>query len=102
MKEKVINFDFVWIPMSVGGVSFSPFVNMRTSIRWQKYYEYFLSCSHDIQWEEVEFNENTYQGKALGRFNSDASLPIYFLEDGEPLEFLSGYKVLAVGILRKL
>jgi len=94
-----INFDFIWIPGSLGGHGSEPYKGMRTTIRWQKHLNEFLQCARDVQWESVDFDANTLQGRAACRLASDEPLPEGWLKEGELIELLNGYRVLAVGRL---
>lgn len=99
MKTK-LQFDFIWIPNSLGGHSAEPYEGMRTTIRWQKYLNEFLQCARDVQWESFSFDSSTFQGSATCHLTSeDGSLPEAWLREGELIELLNGYRVLAVGRL---
>jgi len=96
-----LQFDYIWVPGSLGGHSSEPYEGMRTTIRWQKYLTEFLQCSRDIQWETFSFDSETLQGKATCNIISEDPLPEEWLRDGELIELLSGFRVLAVGRLTK-
>ena len=97
-----IKFDFIWIPQSLGGHDAEPYKGMRTTIRWQKYLNEFLQCARDVQWESIDFDLKTKQGSATCRLASDDPLPDSWLKEGELIELLSGYRVLAIGRLVSL
>lgn len=101
MMNTILRFDFIWIPGSLGGHSAEPYEGMRTTIRWQKYLNEFLQCARDVQWETIDFDPATSQGQATCRLTSDAPLPNEWLKDGELIELLSGFRVLAVGRITK-
>lgn len=94
-----IIFDFIWIPGSLGGHGSEPYEGMRTTIRWQKQLNEFLQCARDVQWESVDFDVDTLQGKAVCKFTSGEPLPEEWLREGELIELLNGYRVLAIGRL---
>jgi hypothetical protein len=74
---------------------------MRTAIRWQKHLNEYLQCARDVQWEKIEFDSESSQGKAICRLTSEESLPSEWLKEGELIEMLSGFRVLAVGKIAK-
>ncbi|MEQ1560886.1 MAG: hypothetical protein ABL933_18370 [Methyloglobulus sp.] len=94
-------FNFIWIPSSLGGHSGAPYEGMRTIIRWQKYINEFIQCARDIQWEIIHFDPATLQGKASCKLSSDAPLPGEWIKDGELIELLGGFNVLAIGRIVK-
>ena len=94
-----IIFDFIWVPSSLGGHGSEPYEGMKTTIRWQKYLNEFLQCARDVQWVSVDFEVNTRQGKAVCKFTSEEPLPEEWLREGELIELLNGYRVLAIGRL---
>jgi hypothetical protein len=92
-----LQFNFIWVPSSLGGHDGIPFKGMRTTIRWQKHLIEFLECARDVQWEEISFDPLIYQGEATCHFISDEPLPSDWLLDGELIEMLNGFRVLAIG-----
>ncbi len=98
MKTK-LQFDYVWIPSSLGGHSAAPYEGMRTTIRWQKYLSEFLQCARDVQWESFSFDPQTLQGTANCHLTSEEPLPAEWLCEGQLIELLSGFRVLAIGRL---
>lgn len=94
-----LRFEFVWVPSSLGGHSGVPYEGMRMTIRWQKHLNEFLQCARDVQCENIEFDSGTGQGSATCKFISGAPLPDDWIKDGELIELLSGFRVLAVGRL---
>ncbi|MCB1869074.1 MAG: hypothetical protein KDI43_11225 [Gammaproteobacteria bacterium] len=92
-----LQFDYIWIPSALGGHNSPPYEGMRTTIRWQKYLNEFLSCARDVQWIEFSFDPETLQGKATCKFTMEDPVPDAWLRDGELIELLSGFRVLAVG-----
>ncbi|ALG69014.1 hypothetical protein [Beggiatoa leptomitoformis] len=93
--NKIFQADFIWIPHSLGGYRGPPYEGMRTNIRWQKHIEDFLQCLRDVQWEEINFDPNILLGSATGKLIN--SVPAEWLKEGEYIEILNGYHVLAVG-----
>ena len=92
-----LQFSFIWIPNSLGGHDGEPYEGMRTTIRWQKYLSEFMKCARDVQWEVIDFDSKTLQGKATCKLTSDKLLPAEWLKDGELIEMLNGFRVLAIG-----
>lgn len=70
---------------------------MRVQIRWQKYIEAYLQCVRDIQCESLIFDPKALQGRATCFFGSDEPIPEKWLQDGELIELLDGFRVLAIG-----
>lgn len=97
MVNTKLQFNFIWVPSSLGGHNGEPYEGMRTTIRWQKYLNAFLQCARDVQWEAIDFDPLVSQGKATCRLTSDEPLPNEWLKDGELIEMLNGFHVLAVG-----
>jgi len=101
--SETLRFNFIWIPSSLGGHSGKPYEGMRTTIRWQKYLNEFLQCARDVQWEVIHFDSQVSQGEATCRLTSDEPLPSEWLKEGELIEMLNGFRVLAIGrIIKKL
>lgn len=92
-----LHFDFIWVPNYLGGHSAGPYEGMRTTIRWQKYLSEFLQCAWDVQWETFSFDPESLQGSAICEFKTEEPLPEEWLKDGEFIELLSGFHVLAIG-----
>lgn len=92
-----LRFSFIWVPQSLGGHTVGPYEGMRTTIRWQKHLHEFLQCARDAQWEKIDFDPGSSQGEAICKLTSDEPLPDEWLNTGELIEMLSGYRVLAVG-----
>ncbi len=97
--KKYLQFDYIWIPNSLGGHNAPPYEGMRTTIRWQKYLEQFMCSARDIQWETLTFNPQNLQGHATCFLTLDTQLPNYLFQDGELIELLNGSRVLAIGRL---
>ena len=96
-----LKLDFIWIPTSLGGHSGEPYEGMRTTIRWQKHLDEFLECARDVQWEKITFDFRSSQGQAICKLSSANSVPDDWLEDGELVEMLNGFRVLAIGRIVK-
>jgi len=96
---EVISIKFIWIPASLGGHTHTPWDGMRVSIRWQNHIDAYLECIRDIECSLVSYDPATLQGEITGRFTSDLPIPADWLCDGELIELLNGYRVLAVGCI---
>lgn len=94
-------FNFIWVPSSLGGHSGEPYEGMRTTIRWQRYINEFLQCARDVQWEAINFDTKSFQGQATCKLTSPDEVPDEWLKDGVLIEMLSGFRVLAVGRITK-
>ena len=95
--KKTLKYNFIWIPHELGGHNASPYKGMRTLIRWQKFLAEYLDNSRVIQWETLTFDPETLQGTAVGSFTPNEPPPDDWLRDGELVEFIGSYNVLAVG-----
>lgn len=89
--------DFFWVPTSVGGHRSEPYSGMRLTIRWQRYLEAYLQRSRDVECISLTFDSKQGRGAGIFSLLSDDALPSEWLREGELIELLSGYKVLAVG-----
>lgn len=92
-----LEIDFFWVPASVGGHRSGPYLGMRLTIRWQRYIEAFLLRSRDVECVSLSFDPEQRRGNGTFVFLSNDALPSGWLQQGELIELLSGYKVLAVG-----
>ena len=95
--ENKISIHFIWIPQDLGGHSAAPWPGMRLTIRWQRYIEDYLKIARDTECQLESFDPATGRGTATCLFRSDIPLPEDWLRDGELIELLSGFRVLAVG-----
>ncbi|GAA3973694.1 hypothetical protein GCM10022278_33510 [Allohahella marinimesophila] len=92
-----LRFSFIWVPHSLGGHTAAPYEGMRTTIRWQRYLDEHLQCARDVQWENITFGSESSLGSAVCRLATDEPLPDEWLKEGQLIEMLSGFRVLAVG-----
>ncbi|XSG77492.1 hypothetical protein ACP8Y2_10830 [Herpetosiphon llansteffanensis] len=88
-----IAFDFFWLPEQFSGHSQSPFVHMQTNIRG----ECIQFPMRMIEWIQLEYDQITSQGYALGKFI--AAIPIHKeqFKCGELIKLIDGYTIIAVG-----
>ena len=96
MKTDLL-IDFVWVPADVGGHSAAPYSGMRLSIRWQQYLEAYLQCVRDVECQVMAFDSITSKGRALCSLSSEAEVPAEWIQAGQLVESLNGFRVLAVG-----
>lgn len=89
--------DFVWIPFDLGGHSGDPYSGMRLTIRWQQHLQAYLQSARDVECQLVTYDSNTSRGKALCTLSTESTLPIEWVKDGQLIELLNGFRVLAVG-----
>lgn len=97
---KRLRVDCFWIPHSHGGRRFGPHPGLRLGIRWQKYIQEGLDIYRDIQIDEISFDSSTNQGIADLLLMSD--VPSEWTRNGELVEFLEGFKVVAVGYIEEV
>ena len=97
--ELVLNF--LWIPPDLGGHSTGPYSGMRLSIRWQRHLKEYLDGARDVQCSVLHFDLQTLKGKAPCTFSSTAAVPLEWLQDGELVELLNGFRALAVGKIER-
>lgn len=92
-----LRIDFIWIPSDLGGHSADPYSGMRLSIRWQRHLEAYLQCARDVECQLVSYDSSTSRGRAVCTLSAEALVPAEWLREGELVELLSGFRVLAVG-----
>lgn len=92
-----LDIDYLWIPRALGGHRSEPYIGMRPGIRWQRYIREHLERSRDIECTKVTFDRDSMRGSATVRTVSDDPIPTEWLREGELVELVDGYKVLAVG-----
>jgi hypothetical protein len=88
-------FHFLWMPKELGGHTDGPWEGMRTNIRWQKHVEEYLTDTRGTSLSGIEYNPSTLQGTASATLI--AQVPEAWLQEGELIELLGSYNVLAVG-----
>ncbi len=86
---------FLWVPRSMGGHRAEPYIGMRPIIRWQQYIHEYLEGARDVECTHLKYNPESRQGKATLRLFS--GVPEEWLQEGNLIELLDGYRVLAVG-----
>ena len=96
MKTDLL-IDFIWVPPDLGGHSADPYSGMRLSIRWQRYVDAYLQCIRDAECQIIAFDSITSRGKALCSLSSEAEVQAEWLNEGQLIELLNGFRVLAVG-----
>jgi hypothetical protein len=89
--------DFMWIPHDLGGHHAGPYSGMRLTIRWQRHLDAYLQCARDIECELQTYDANSSRGKALCTLVTDGVVPADLVQEGELVELLNGFRVLAVG-----
>ena len=97
MSMNKLIIEFIWIPQNLGGHNSAPYDGMRTTIRWQRYIEEYLHNTQDTEWSKIVYRSDTLQGKAVCRINTPDLTPHKKDPVGELVEFLSGFRVIAVG-----
>ena len=99
MKNDIL-LDFIWIPSDLGGHSAMPYTGMRLSIRWQRYLYEYLQCAHDVECRLLSYDDVTSKGKIACSLSSKESIPSEWFQDGQLIELLNGFRVLAIGVIR--
>jgi hypothetical protein len=92
-----LRIDFMWIPSDLGGHNADPYSGMRLSIRWQRHLEAYLQCARDVECQLVAYDSSTSRGRAVCTLSAEAPVPAEWLQDGQLVELLNGFRVLAVG-----
>ena len=95
--QKDLVLDFLWIPAELGGHSAEPYSGMRLSIRWQRFLDAYLQCARDVECRVLAYDSSTSRGKVACTLSSGAPVPAEWLQDGQLIELLNGFRVLAVG-----
>jgi hypothetical protein len=89
-----------WIAKECGGRSKLPSDGYRATVRWQNFWEEWLSVGgYDA---EIFFPEPRPQSRiqvSRIRFWEGSTLDEKYLAVGEPIELLEGVKVVAVGVI---
>jgi len=89
--------DFLWVPESLGGHRAVPYSGMRLTIRWQRHIEAFLQRARDVECRSLSFDSDKALWRATCSLVSDDPVSADWLRDGELIELLNGYQVMAVG-----
>ena len=92
-----LRLEYIWIPEEFGGHCRNPYDGMRLTIRWQKHIEDHLKCSRDVVCRDIYFDEKSRFGATRCTFPSDIPVSSTWLEPGELIELLNGFRVVAVG-----
>jgi hypothetical protein len=91
-----LEIEYLWIPPHLGGHSADPYVGMRPTVRWQRYLREHLERARDAECKSILFDEATRRGSATIGLISDDPEPTDWLREGNLIEFLDGYRVIAV------
>ncbi|MBK8012137.1 MAG: hypothetical protein IPK13_12375 [Deltaproteobacteria bacterium] len=92
-----LHIDYLWVPHALGGHRAEPYAGMRSTIRWQRYLQEHLERARDVECTRISFDPGSLRGSATVRLISDAPVPPQWLQEGNLIELLDGYKVIAVG-----
>jgi hypothetical protein len=95
--EIIIVAAIVWIKTEYGGRSMEPVVGLRPTIRFQRYVEDWMKTAWDVEIIDLDINANTWSGTVKIKFTRNASPKKEWLKDGELIELLDAYRVIAVG-----
>lgn len=96
MKTSLI-VDFLWIPSDLGGHRAEPYTGMRLSIRWQQFLDDYLRHARDVECSILVYDVRSSRGKAVCVLSSEQPVAGEWLREGQLVELLNGFRVLAVG-----
>ena len=94
--------DCLWIPRSHGGRRTDPHPGLRLGIRWQRHIQEYTELYRDVQIEQLAVDPSTRQGTALLRLTGTEQVPSDWLKEGELVELLEGFNVVAVARIVKV
>ncbi len=85
----------ILIPALFGGLNGKLYENMRIGIRWQKYRSEMLNSRYDISLTNIQFNavENVWEMYC----HSIRELPAEWMIEGELIELIETYNIVAIG-----
>ncbi len=95
--ELIIVATVVWIKSKYGGRSMGPVVGLKPTIRFQRYIEDWMKAAWDVEIIDLDVDTNTWSGLAKMKFTRNATPKKEWLKDGELIELLDAYRVIAVG-----
>ena len=99
MRRITLVADIDWIRKKCGGRSGLPIVGLRPMIRWQRYIKEWLSAAWDVEIMELHVESGTRHGTVKLRFSEKATIAESWLQAGELIELLDGYRVIGVGAI---
>lgn len=92
-----LSMHCLWVPPSFGGRFTEAHTGLRLGIRWQRHVYDGQDNYRDVEFVRVTVDPSTRQGPAL--VNLVSKVPSDWLQHGELVEILEGFKVVAIGIL---
>jgi len=92
-----INADVIWIKPEYGGRSKAPVVGLRPTIRFQRYIADWMEIAWDVEIIDLDIDENTWTGSVILKFIRNVKPKTEWLKEGELIELLDAYRVIAVG-----
>ncbi len=95
--EIIIVVAIMWIKTEYGGRSMEPVVGLRPTIRFQRYVEDWIKTAWDVEIIDLDINADTWSGTAKMKFTKNILPKKEWLKDGELVELLDAYRVIAVG-----
>ena len=93
-----IQLCFIWVPHVAGGRRFPPWLGMRPMIRWQQPDEERDRIAHGVECLTLDYDGSTHIGAGTFGFFPGIQIDAKWLEPGQRIELLEGYRVSAVGI----
>jgi hypothetical protein len=95
--SREMQIEFIWVPSDLGGHRSVPYPGMRPTFRWQRYLSEHLEHARDVECTSLMFDQKTSRGSARLRLISDDPVPADWTCEGNLIELLDGYRVIAVG-----
>lgn len=99
LSPNSFHIRFIWIPSELGGRRSDPYSGMRVSIRWQRNIADHLRMQRDVQCLSLEYDPGCFFGAGEFCLKSDVPVPDEWLLTDELIEFVDGFRVVAVGKL---
>jgi len=70
---------------------------MRLTVRWQRHLDEHLQGARDVDCRLLDFDPDTLRGRAICAYSTEPPISPDWLQDGQLIELLNGFRVLAVG-----
>ena len=94
-----VDAAIAWIPAEFGGLHRLPWIDLRSTIRFQRDYEVVQSVMWDVQLVALDVDPVTWRGTAKLAFSTGATPNMENVKKGEGIELLNAYHVIAVGVI---
>jgi hypothetical protein len=87
----------IWIKSDFGGRPFEPVVGLRPIIRFQRYVADWFLEAWDVEIVGLDIDPDNWSGLTKIRFARNITPKKEWLKEGELIELLDAYRVIAVG-----